>query len=37
MWKRKVDNKMRDYGEIDYDKKLIKINKKKFFYIFTFY
>jgi len=26
---RKVDRKMRDYGEIDYDKKVIRVNPKK--------
>lgn len=28
-WKRVVDNKMRSYGETDYDKKTISVNKKK--------
>jgi len=28
-WKRRVDNKMHDYGEIDYGKKTIRINKKR--------
>lgn len=27
-WKRKVDNKMKDCGETDYDKKTIRVNKK---------
>ena len=29
MWKRKIDNNLRSFGEIDYRKKLIKVNKKK--------
>lgn len=29
MWKRKIDNKMCSYGEIDYDKKVIRINTSK--------
>lgn len=28
-WKRKVDKKMKDYGDIDYQKKRIRINPKK--------
>lgn len=28
-WKRKVDNRMHSYGEVDYNKKLIRVNKKK--------
>ena len=28
-WKRKTDNKMKDYGEIDYHRGSIRINKKK--------
>ncbi len=28
-WKRKVDNKMKSYGDIDFDKKIIRVNKKK--------
>lgn len=28
-YKRVVDNKMRDYGDIDFDKSVIRVNKKK--------
>jgi len=28
-WSRKVDKKMKDYGEIDYDKKRIRVNPAK--------
>lgn len=28
-WKYKVDNKLRAFGEIDYDRKTIRVNKKK--------
>lgn len=29
LWERVVDNKMKDFGETDFDKKKIRINKKK--------
>jgi hypothetical protein len=29
MYKRKTDNKMRDYGDTDLEKKVIRVNKKK--------
>jgi hypothetical protein len=28
-WKRETDNKMRSYGEVDYDKMKVRINKSK--------